>query len=116
MKTVRTVNGVSRIEDAMEGSSKLNDVLVPILIAHRDTLVKRILDHLEVYLDYKFHIKPTREKMNHVRDKLASLKGNGIDEAKYTSLFMEINTKDRLYVGTSKFYEEIDHTIEWSLK
>ncbi|HEX5170954.1 MAG TPA: hypothetical protein VFW11_17385 [Cyclobacteriaceae bacterium] len=116
MKTVRTVNGVSRIDDAAPGSQKLNDFLRTILIAHRDTLVKRVIDNLDRYIDYRFNLKPTKDQTDKLRNSLANLKGGGIVPAKHASLFMEINVKDHVYVGTKTFYEEIDQEIEWVLK
>lgn len=115
MKTVRTVNGVSRIEDA-PGSQQYNDALVSILIAHRDTLIKRMLGNLEVYMDYKFHIKPPREKMNVIRDRLANMKGYNVSSAYHDAVLKEIGTRDHVYIGTGQFYEEIDKEIEWLLK
>lgn len=111
MKSVRTVNGVTRIGDAIQ-----EDLLVEILNAHRDTLIKRILVNLDVYLSYRFNLKPSKEKMDNIKDALISMKSGSIDRNRHAALFTEIKAKDHLYVGTAKFYEDIDEGISWKLK
>jgi hypothetical protein len=115
MKSVRTVNGVTWIDDAVQKSEQLNDKLLEILNAHRDTLIKRILANLEVYLLYRFEVKAPKEKLIYIKDKLISMKNYNVDMTKHARTFTEANVKDQVYIGTQAFYDEIDEQIGWGL-
>src|SRR5262245_38682918 len=104
MKTIKTVNGVARIDDTDPQSKRYNDQVVTILNAHRDVLIKRLLSDLEIYLLYRFNIKATKEQVNSVKDELHRMQDHNIDQARYATLFNELEANQQLYVGTSKFY------------
>jgi hypothetical protein len=115
MKSVRTVNGVTWIDDAVQKSEQINEKLLEVLNAHRDTLIKRMLANLEVYLLYRFEAKPSKDKLNNIKDKLVSMKSHNVDMDKHARFFKEADKMDQVYIGTQAFYEEIDDVIGWGL-
>lgn len=116
MKTVRTVNGVSRIDYALTGKELYHEKVVEILNAHRDTLIKRLLSNLEIYLIYKFNLKVDKDKLNRIKDELSSLKDHNVNDAHSVTLLTALSSRDNIYVDSLPFYEEIDEAIRWCLK
>jgi hypothetical protein len=110
MKTVKTANGVRRIED-------WNRHLVPIqlrtiLQEHRATLIdKLIVGGLEAYIDYKFCVKTIPDQGRDIRESLQQLKEEGIDMALYGSIFDEIERRECIHLANGLFYIEIDRAI-----
>lgn len=111
MKTVKTANGVKRIED-------WNFYLVPIqlrtiLQEHRATLIDKLISGgLEAYIDYKFCVKTLPDQAREIREKLEMLRNDGIDMALYGSIFDEVERSEFTNLGNGLFYIEIDKTIK----
>jgi hypothetical protein len=116
MKRVRTTNGVSRIDDTVPSSARTAEMLSEILQAHRETLIRRLLNGMDAYLLYRFNAKLTTQEKEPIKDRLNTLKNSAIDREKYSTFFREIDSHENLYVGTTKFYEEIDEAIRWQLQ
>lgn len=114
MKTVKTANGVKKIED-------WNLDLVPlqlryILQDHRATLIDKLLQGgLVAYIDYKFATKTTAKTQEVIKQKLSELKQSGIDVLLYHSIFELVLSNEYTALHNTLFYEEIDLVIKTNL-
>jgi hypothetical protein len=114
MKTVKTVNGVKKIED--RDASLILFQLKSILKEHRMTLVDKILSGgLELYIDYKFNTRPAPELLQEVRLKLDELRKDGIDAEMYRHVFETVLKNQSTILGNTIFYNEIDGAIKEAL-
>lgn len=114
MKTVKTANGIKKIED-------WNLDLVPlqlryILQDHRATLIDKLLHGgLVTYIDYKFAIKTTAKTQEVIKQKLNELKQSGVDVLLYHSIFELVLNNEYTALHNTLFYEEIDLVIKTNL-
>lgn len=114
MKTVKTANGVKKIED-------WNSHLVPIqlrtiLQEHRATLVDKLINGgLAAYIDYKFAMKAAPKLMEQIKDSLMLLKHDGIDSVVYASTFDAVLKNEYTALDNALFYMEIDQVIKATL-
>ncbi|HEY3404433.1 MAG TPA: hypothetical protein VGK59_13685 [Ohtaekwangia sp.] len=114
MKTVKTANGVKKIEDT-DGS------LVPlqlrsILQEHRTVLVNRLLNGgLEAYIDYKFATKAEAKQLEQIKNNLDTLKNSGINSDVYAPIFNKVQQHEFITLENVIFYNEIDRTIKETL-
>jgi hypothetical protein len=114
MKTVKTVNGVKKIED--RDASLVPVQLKSILKEHRMTLVDKILSGgLALYVNYKFNTKPGPEVLQGVRLKLDELRKDGIDTEMYHHVFETVLKNQSTILGNAIFYREIDGAIKEAL-
>ena len=114
MKTVKTANGVRKIEDR-------DTTLVPIqlrsiLQEHRSTLVSRLLNGgLEAYIDYKFATKADIKQLVLIKNNLDTLKNSGINSDVYAPIFNKVQDHEFIVLDNVIFYSEIDRTIQETL-
>lgn len=93
MKTIKTANGVKKIED-------WNQHLVPIqlrtiLQEHRAALVDKLVQGgLGAYIDYTFCMKAAPKLMEQIKDSLSVLKHDGIDSILYAPMFDAVLKND----------------------
>lgn len=113
MKTVRTIQGVKRIEHNDNHLTLLQ--LREILNAHRDALINRLVSDLPAYLDYKFNARVNGKQLEVLKDKLTYLKNSSVDMDKYDFIFKHVMTHESTYVASEPFYREIDDNISWYL-
>jgi hypothetical protein len=114
MKTVKTVNGIKKIED--RDAALVPVQLKSILKEHRMTLVDKILSGgLEMYIDYKFNTRPATELLQEVRLKLDELRKDGIDTEVYSHVFETVLKNQSTILGNTIFYNEIDEAIKEAL-
>jgi hypothetical protein len=111
MKTVKTANGIKKIED---GHQQLVPIqLRTILQEHRATLIDKLLSGgLDAYIDYKFSMKASPKEMERIKDSLDVLKHDGIDILAYGSIFQAVMSHDFTTLDNSLFYAEIDQAIK----
>src|SRR5688572_14139918 len=114
MKTLRTLSGIRRIE-ATDREVTLLQVR-EILNEQRKVLINRLLNDLYIYIDYRFSVKPDSEQIEHIKEKLNSLKNYSVDLNNYTGIFQHVLDHDRTYLNTEPFYKEIDDNILWHLR
>ena len=111
MKTVKTANGIKKIED-------WNLNLVPIqlrtiLQEHRATLVDKLMNGgLIAYMDYKFATRATPQQYDQIKAALSVLRIDGIDISTYGSIFAAVEKNEFTNLDNALFYAEIDATIK----
>ena len=114
MKTVKTANGVRKIEDADTSLVPLQ--LRSILQEHRSTLVNRMLNNgLEAYIDYKFATKADAKQLEQIKNNLDTLKSSGINSDAYAPIFSKVAEQEFTALDNAIFYNEIDRTIKETL-
>ena len=114
MKTVKTVNGIKKIEDWDKGIIRVQ--LRTILQDHRKALIEKlILGGLEVYIDYKLGEKITHKQLQLLKLKLDELSNSGIDIEVYRPVFEAVLANDFTSLDNAIFYGEIDRLINANL-
>lgn len=114
MKTVKTANGVRKIEDADLSLVPLQ--LRSILQEHRTALVNRLLNGgLEAYIDYKFATKGDARQLEQIKNNLDTLKNSGINSDVYAPIFNKVQDHEFTTLDNVIFYNEIDRTIQETL-
>lgn len=113
MKTLRTLQGIKRIEDSDPNVMLLK--VRQILDEQRNNLITRLVTDLASYIDYKFRVRPDAKQLEAIREKLYSLKNSGLDLEKYDALLQHVMDHDSTYVNAEPFYKEIDESIGWHL-
>ena len=114
MKTIKTANGIKKIED-------WNLHLVPIqlrmiLQEHRAALVDKLINGgLGAYIDYKFAMKAAPKLMEQIKEALNVLKHDGIDVMAYASTFDMVMKNEFTALDNALFYLEIDQVIKATL-
>jgi len=114
MKTVKTANGIKKIED-------WNMNLVPIqlrtiLQEHRATLVDKLMSGgLNAYIDYKFATRATVKQHDQIKAALSTLRDDGIDISLYGSIFAAVEKNEFTNLDNALFYAEIESTIKAAL-
>lgn len=114
MKTIKTANGIKKIED-------WNLDLVPlqlryVLQDHRATLIDKLLSGgLATYVDYKFTTKITSKTHDLLKQKLTDLKQSGVDVMLYQSIFDLVLKNEHTALNNTPFYDEIDLVIKTNL-
>jgi hypothetical protein len=86
------------------------------LADHRNLLIARLLNDLPTYVRYKFNVKPTKEQLDGIHEKLLYLKSKSIELAHYESLVQQVRTRAVTYLTSEPFYLEIDAVIDAQLK
>jgi hypothetical protein len=112
MKTVKNIKiatGVKRIELGNGSFAPLQ--IRDVLKEHRESLIDRLLLDLKTYLSYQFTSNISKEQLNHIKDKLFSLKASNIDLARYGDIIDEVMANEVTYVKSELFYQEINITI-----
>lgn len=111
MKTIKTVNGIKKIED-------WNVDLVPvqlrtILQEHRATLIdKLIAGGISTYIDYKFNTRVSPKRILTLKLNLENLRDSGIDINRYRPIFDAVSKNEFTNLDNSIFYTEIDLNIK----
>jgi len=114
MKTIKTVNGIKKIDD-------WNLDLVPlqlrqVLQDHRATLIDKLLGGgLAAYIDYKFNTKISAKTFDLLKQKLNDLKQSGVDVMLYQSIFDLVLKNEHTVLNNVLFYDEIDLVIKSNL-
>lgn len=104
------------IKSALLGNKSIidrnNDVMLhqfrEILKEHRALVIARLLGDLRTYLDYKFQVKPTKELVAVVHDKLLLLKNGQVDLDKYQAVVQLLLDRALIHLTNEPFYAEID--------
>lgn len=111
MKTIKTVNGIKRIEDWDVNLIPVQ--LRSILHEHRKGLVdKLVTGGLDLYIDYKFSSKATFQQVERIKLKLTELANSGIDLELYQPIFDEVMENEFTKLDNARFYYEIDEIIK----
>jgi hypothetical protein len=114
MKRLRTVNGVKHIE--FFNRRDFEDKVQEAVTQHRATLITRLLNGLNEYLDYKFHLRVDTETAENIKEKLLSLKQQAVPIEECEDVVNELLQKDVFVLTCSSYYEEIDERIRYGLK
>lgn len=111
MKTIKTINGIKRIEDWDVNLVPIQ--LRPILQEHRATLIDKLLTGgMESYVHYKFNIKVKHPQTEAIKLKLTELRNAGIDVETYKPVFETVMNHSATILDNALFYAEIDKVIE----
>ncbi|HEY0656538.1 MAG TPA: hypothetical protein VGD65_25570 [Chryseosolibacter sp.] len=113
MKTLRTLQGIRRIEDSDPNVMLLK--VRQILDEQRNNLITRLVSDLASYIDYKFRVRPDARQLEAIREKLFSLRNSGLDLERYDTILQHVMDHDSTYLTAEPFYKEIDENIGWHL-
>jgi hypothetical protein len=114
MKTIKTAIGNKKIEDCAESVAmgKIKEILTD----HRNELINRLLLDLPGYLGYKFNVKPSKEQLLSVTERLYEIKHSVIDLLRYDAIVQEILSNTNTHLSSETFYKELDSAISWELR
>ncbi len=111
MKTIKTVNGIKKIDETNIDLVSLQ--LRTILQDHRATLINKLISGgIETYIDYKFSTKVSSKKVQNLKLNLENLKNSGIDTDRYRAIFDSVIDNDFTILDNAIFYSEIDLNIK----
>jgi hypothetical protein len=104
------------IKSALLGSKSIIDnnpdallfQLKEILKEHRELIINRMMGDLATYIDYRFNVKPEKQLMEMVKDRLLDLKKSNVDLKKYDAVVQQVMTKAVTHLTNEPFYSEID--------
>src|SRR5690349_21144288 len=85
--------------------------LKEIIKEHRAVIITRLTNDLPTYLDYTFQMKPSRNQLLEIKDKLLDLKNGGVNLTPYQSIINQVETKAVVHLTNEPFYIEIDETL-----
>lgn len=115
MRTVKTFNGIRKIEDW-----DMN--LVPLQVREilqdaRKSLIARLLTEkgLEEYIQHRFNAKVSPQKTLQIKSKLIELQHAGINLERYRSAFQRVLEKENSHIDAAIFFAEIDQYIQLCL-
>jgi len=114
MKIIKSGLIGARVVKAKEPNIQLFQIRI-IFNQHRDALVDRVLSDLSTYIDFKFHLQPTRTDLMDLAPKIAELKTRDVDLEFYQPLLKEIKRKDEVKIKNDYFFLEIDESIRLNL-
>lgn len=104
------------IKSALLGSKSLIDTnpdalllqVKEILKQHRELIINRLLGDLPTYLVYKFDVKPTKQLIETVKNKLLDLKKSSVDLKSYDNVVQQVMNRAVIHLTNEPFYVEID--------
>jgi hypothetical protein len=115
MRTVKTFNGIRKIED-------WDMSLVPLQVREilqdaRKSLIARLLTEkgLEEYIQHRFNAKVSPQKALQIKSKLIELQHAGINLERYRSAFQCVLEKENSHIDSAIFFAEIDQYIQLCL-
>ena len=114
MKRLRTVNGVKYIQ--YRNRSEFEDKVQEAMTEHRKTLITRLMNGLNDYIDYRFHQRIDEKKADKIKDSLLTLRNQAVPLEDCEPIVEELMKKDLKVLSSSEFYNEIDGRIEELLK
>lgn len=113
MKTIRTISGIRKIEEAGDQITLFK--VREILYDHRKKLIERILSDVNAYIEYKFQLRVTGRRLNDLADKLKHLSNSTLDLERYEPIFEEFKHAQSMVLSNVIFYQEIDELIDAEL-
>ncbi|HYC84087.1 MAG TPA: hypothetical protein VEB86_02650 [Chryseosolibacter sp.] len=114
MKRLRTVNGVRYIQYV--NRQDLEDKVQEAVTQHRATLITRLLNGLNEYVEYKFNQRVDETRAERIREKLMTLKHQAVSIDDCSPIIEQLLKKDICVLTTSGYYIEIDERIRYSLE
>lgn len=109
IKNIKIATGLKKIELGNENFALLQ--IREVLKEHRETLINRLVADLATYINYKFSVPATKAQMEHIREKLISLKNSTLSLAGYSEIVEEVLVNETTYVKSEPFYHEINTII-----
>jgi hypothetical protein len=114
MKIIKSGLIGARVVRAREANIQLFQIRA-IFNQHRDALVNRILTDLGTYMEFKFHMQPSRNELIEIAQKIDQLKSKDVDLEYYQPLLKELKRKDEIKIKNDYFFLEIDESIRMNL-
>lgn len=109
VRNIRIATGIKKIELGNENMAMLQ--ISDVLKQHRESLINSLLSDLTTYLKYKFSTPPTREQLQHIRNRLLDLKNSNISMSRYSEMVGEVIANENTYIRSELFYHEINEVI-----
>jgi len=113
MKRLRTVNGVKYIQYL--NRSDFEDKVQEAVTEHRATLIGRLLNGLNEYVEYKFNLRVAPEQAEKIKEKLMTLKHQAVAIEDCTPIVEQLLKKDICVLSSSDYYKQIDERIKYGL-
>ena len=85
-----------------------------VLNAHRDRLIRRIINDLPRYLYCRFETDASRPELSELRAKLVALTRENVDLDKYSSIVSSFQKRSAVALTNQIFFEEIDSCIMYN--
>jgi len=114
MKIIKSGLIGARVVRAREANIQLFQIRA-IFNQHRDALLNRILTDLGTYMEFKFHMQPSRNELVEIAQKIDQLKSKDVDLEYYKPLLKELKRKDEIKIKNDYFFLEIDESIRMNL-
>jgi hypothetical protein len=116
MRTVKTFNGIRKIEDWDMNLVPLQ--VREILQEERKSLIERLFSDkgLEEYIQHRFNVKVAPQKALQIKSKLIELQHSGINLERYRSAFQTVLEKENSHIDSAIFFAEIDQHIQLCLR
>lgn len=104
------------IKSALLGAKSLIDTnpellllqVQEILKQHRELIINRLLGDLPTYLVYKFDVKPTKQLVENLKDRLLDLKKSSVNLGNYNTITHQVMNRAVIHLTNEPFYSEID--------
>jgi hypothetical protein len=109
LRNIRIATGNKKIE--LEDENLAIIQISEILKEHRAVLIDRLINDLPTYINYKFPASASKEKLDHIKNRLSTLKFSNVSFGKYTDIIGEILSNESTYVKSEPFYMEINEVI-----
>lgn len=113
MKRLRTVNGVKYIQ--FYNRNDFEDKIQNAVTEHRATLITRLLNGLNEYVEYKFHKRVDAERAEKIKERLTSLKHQAVSMEACEPIITQLLKCDLYVLSSTPYYEEIDERIKYGL-
>ena len=109
MKHLKTAISRRKIEESSHDVILLH--LREVLTEYRKALINRMILDLPTYLDYKFHTKLPKAKLEEIRERLYAIKNSSVDLTSYEPIVQEVLAQESTFIKTELIYREIDGAI-----
>jgi hypothetical protein len=113
-KIVHTITGTHKIKSDYFNPCPENDLDL-VLKQHRDVLITRLIRGFDLYITYRFNVRPNSKQLSTVKERLYSLKNSGIDRKLYNVFYQDLRNRDFFKVSSKPFYIEIESIIQGGL-
>lgn len=85
--------------------------LTQIIKEHRALIIERLVNDIPTYLDFKFQMKPNKDQLVEIKDKLLHLQENGVNLTAYQPIIDQLQTQSVIHLTDKYFFQEIDDVL-----
>jgi hypothetical protein len=93
------------------GEDGLKDQLREILKEHRAIIISKLVREIGTYTDYKFNVRPDKDLLIKIQERLVSLKNSPINLNNYQNVTQHLLNRPVVHLTNQPFYEELDKEV-----